>query len=105
MHGRRRHRRGHGREAARLPDECDARGRDGRWEEAAEIRTSRGGRLAAGGIFRGKFRRSDESRGAGPQESAPRGAAVGGGDPAGGAQRRKGALARTEVRGASSHCI
>lgn len=32
-----------------------------------------GGRLAAGGIFRGKFRRSDESRGAGPQESAPEG--------------------------------
>lgn len=43
------------------------------WEEAAEIRTSRGGRLAAGGIFRGKFRRSDESRGAGPQDSAPEG--------------------------------
>lgn len=45
----------------------------GQWEEAAELRTSRGGQLAAGGIFRGKFRRSDESSGAGPQESAPEG--------------------------------
>lgn len=43
------------------------------WEEASEIRTSRGGRLAAGGILRGKFRRSDESHGAGLQESAPEG--------------------------------
>lgn len=66
-----------------------------RWEEAAEIRTSRGGRLAAGGIFRGKFRRSDESRGAGPQQSAPEGPPRVEETPAGGAQRRKGALERS----------
>lgn len=77
VHSRRRYRHGHGREAARLPDECAVRGRAGgpRWEEASEIRTSRGGRLAAGGIFRGKFRRSDESNraGLGCRSPPPRG--------------------------------
>lgn len=77
MHSHRRHRHGHGREAARLLDECYVRrraGRGGRKPLRSEP-PGAGERAAAGGIFRGKFRRSDESNraGLGCRSPPPRG--------------------------------
>lgn len=84
-----------------------------RWEEASEIRTSRGGRLAAGGIFRGKFRRSDESNrvGLGCRSPPPRGPlrveATGQVGPSAGkvAWRERTAVWDRRAGGASTHYI
>lgn len=94
VHSRRRYRHGHGREAARLPDECAVRGRAGRGGRKP-LRSEPPG---AGGWLREGF--SGESSAEVTNRIArgwaagvrPRGAATGGGDRPGGAQCRKGAL-------------